>query len=140
MNGIEPVVRHMLLCDDVQRGADQPNKMNIFGLVHAIEIAGESPFPYQHPILTVYLVVSSGRGSGQVKIVGVEADSNNPVFHTPERPVQFSGNPLAIQGMTFRILGAIFPQPGLYYIQFWYNDIMVAQQPLIVRSSHAASP
>lgn len=133
MNGIEPVVRHMLLCDDIQRSPQRPRKVDILGLTRVIIVPPDATFPFSLPVLTVYLELTSGRGSGQVKIIGVEADTNEVVFETPERPVQFSDNPLAVQGLVFRILGATFPASGLYWVRFCYNGKVLAEQPLAVR-------
>src|SRR5262249_52238698 len=126
MSDIDPVVRHMLLCDQVERDAQQPTKFNVFGIVNAIRSAPGSEFPIQHPLLTVLLILSGGRGSGEVHIGGVHADSSETAFRSPKRTVSFGSDPLAVQGLVFRILDVPFPQPGLYWIQFCYNDRVIA--------------
>jgi hypothetical protein len=45
MNTVDPVVRHMLLCDDVQRDPGDPRKVNVFGLVSTVRAVAEAPFP-----------------------------------------------------------------------------------------------
>jgi hypothetical protein len=113
MSDIEPVVRHMLLCDDVQRDEEQPNRFNVLGLANAIRFAPESEFPVRQRLLTVLLLLSGGRGSGQVHLVGVHADSNEAVFQTPPRTVHFAADPVAVQALIFRVLDVPFPQPGV---------------------------
>lgn len=133
MNGVSPTVRHMLLCDDAESQPDHPNRWNVSGLLHALTFASGTTFPTYHPLLTILLHLTGGRGSGVVKIVGVHADSDQVVFATPQRTIQFPNDPLAVYGLVFRILDVPIPARGLYYIQFQYNEQMIHQQPLLIR-------
>lgn len=89
MNGVNPTVRHMLLCDDAEAQQDHSNRWNVSGLMHALTFAADTNFPTHHPLLTVLLHLTGGRGSGAVNIVGVHADSEQVVFATPQRTIQF---------------------------------------------------
>jgi hypothetical protein len=133
MNGIAPVVRLMLLCEHAESTPTTPNRWNVYGLMHSVRLADDATFPARLDLLTVLLHLTGGRGTGQASIVGVHADSGERVFGAPSRPIQFGTNPLAVQGLLFRILDVPFPQPGLYWIQFLFNDQVIAQQPLLVR-------
>jgi hypothetical protein len=133
MIDIEPVVRLMLLCDDVQSDPMAPNKINVFGLVSAIRSSEDPAFPLRHPELCVYLQLVGGRGTGDGWIVGLHADTNQIVFRSPAHSLSFEPDPLAVQGAVFRLLECPFPEPGLYSIEFWYNDKVIARQPLLVR-------
>jgi hypothetical protein len=112
MNGVIPTVRHMLLCDDAEAQQDHPNRWNVSGLLHALTFAADTTFPTYHPLLTILLHLTGGRGSGAVKIVGVHADSEQVVFATPERTIQFPKDPLAVYGLIFRILDTSIPNEG----------------------------
>jgi hypothetical protein len=35
--------------------------------------------------------------------------------------------------VTARVRGRRFPEPGLDWARFWYNDVMLAECPLVVR-------
>ena len=72
-------------------------------------------------------------GSGTVNIVGMHADSEQLVLGTPQRTIQFPNDPLAIYGLVFRILDVPILERGLYYIQFFYDDQVIYQQPLLIR-------
>jgi hypothetical protein len=133
MSDIEPVVRHMLLCDDVQRDPTDPHKVNVLGLVSTIRSSGEPPFPFRHPELCVYVVLTGGRGTGEAEVAAVHADSDRLIFSTPRHALKLGPDPLAIRGMAFRIRGGLFPQPGLYWFEFRYNGKALARQPLVVR-------
>jgi len=133
MSPVEPVIRHMLLCDEVQREVDSPNKVNIFGLIHAIRPAEDAIFPLRDEQLAVYVELSGGRGTAQVYIARIRADSEELTFRTVERSITFGADPLAVQGLIYRIRGISFPEPGLYWVQFRYNEKVLGEQPLLVK-------
>lgn len=132
MIDIDPIVRHMIVCEDVQPSMDSPEKMNVLGLVHTIRSQEEPPYPLLHPGLCVYLQLTC-RGSGDARIVAVQADTDQPIFATPIHTLHFGTDPLAVLGVVFRIRGCPFPEAGLYWIQFRYNNSIIAQQPLLLR-------
>jgi hypothetical protein len=133
MNGIEPVVRHMLLCDDVQHDPDNPVKLNVIGLANILRSTADPPFPFKHPQLCVYLHLTGGRGTGQAQVVAVHGDSDQVAFASPVNALSFGSDPLALVGVIFRMRNCPFPEAGLYWIQFRYNGKVIAQQPLVVR-------
>ena len=133
MNGVEPIVRLMLLCDDVERRADAPTKVNIVGLVHAIDIPEEAEFPTVIDQLTIYHALTGGRGSARLQIVGVYADTEEVAFQNLERSVDFGTEPLVVHGLTFRVRAITIYHPGLYLIQVRCNGHVIAHQPLLVR-------
>jgi hypothetical protein len=132
MADIDPVVRHMLVCEDVQASADSPEKINVLGLVHTIRSREDPPFPLLHPGLCVYLQLTC-RGSGEARIVAVHGDTDRPIFATPSHMLHFGTDPLAVLGVVFRIRGCPFPEAGLYWMQFRYKEKVIAQQPLLLR-------
>jgi hypothetical protein len=133
MSDPAPVVRHMLLCDDVRADPDSPEKINIHGHVTRIRSGDQPPFPLRHPSMCVYVVVSGGRGEGEFRIVVKEADPNEVVFASPGHRIAFPADPVAVVGIVFRILDCPFPRPGLYVVHLEFNRRSLAQEPLVVR-------
>jgi hypothetical protein len=94
---------------------------------------GEEPaYPLQHS-LSVYLALTGGRGSGEGRIVMVNADTGKETYTGQAHTIRFPSDPLKVIGVSFRITSCSFPEPGLYWVEFRYNDLMVARQPLLVR-------
>lgn len=118
MNQPDPVVRHMLLCEDVRTSRDNPSQVDVFGLVSAIRSLADPPFPLRYPVLCVYLQVTEGRGTGEGKIVAVHADSDHVAFATEAYHISFGPDPLAVMRIIFRVRNCIFASPGLYWIEF----------------------
>ena len=132
---VPPVVRHMLLCEDIGRDPTNPKRIAIYGLIGAIRSTGEPPFPLLYPVLCVYLVLAGGRGEGDAQIVGVSADGEKPVFASPTHRLSFGlTDPLDVAAVIFRIRDCSFPQAGLYWIEFRYNGETIAREPLVVRT------
>jgi len=130
-----PVVRHMMVCDDAEVDAQNPRKINVYGLISSIAVDAVTGFPHCHEELCVYVAMSDGRGSGEGRIVVVQADSGDPVFASAGHPVAFGVDPLAVLGRCFRIRGGVFPRPGLYWVEFRFNGQTLATQPLHVKES-----
>ena len=61
------------------------------------------------------------------------ADSGQVLFRTQTRTIPFSSDSLDVVGVTFRVRNCLFQEPGLCWVQFWYNENMIAQQPLLLR-------
>jgi len=133
MSDLAPVVRHMLLCDDVRPDSNNAENVNIQGHVTRIRSRDQPPFPLRHPSLCVYVVLSGGRGEGEFQIAVREADTDQVVFTSPGYRVAFPTDPLAVVGLIFRVRDCPFPRPGLYVVHLEFNVRSLAQEPLVVR-------
>jgi hypothetical protein len=138
MNGgvVNPVVRYMLLCDDVRPDPDHPNCSHVECLMSNIVSLEDPHFPLLREMICVYLVLTECRGKGrvQVRVSYVDTTPEQVLFGTPEHEVNFSGvDPLETVGIPFRIRDCRFPQAGRYSVQFWYNGTKLEERPLGLR-------
>lgn len=133
MAGVHPVVRYLIVCDDVVVDAVNPRKVTIVGLISAIRSVEDPPFPLRHEELCVYAQLTEFRGAGKVWVEVAHADSERQVGHTPAHTIAFGSDPLEIVGVVLRVRGCLFPTAGLYHVRFWYNDSVVAEQPVLLR-------
>lgn len=134
MEAIHPVVRHLIVCDDIQYDPNNPRRATLVNIVHAIHSLDQPPFPLLHRELCVLVQVSECRGTADFRIDIVQADTGRVVRRTQARSHDFGNDPLEVFGLPFRIQACPFPEAGLYWIQFWYNEHMIAQEPLVLRS------
>lgn len=128
-----PVVRYMLVCDDVWRPHANPNNPIVVGLTSIIQSSSSPPFPMVLDRLCVYLVLTEGRGTGQGHLRLVHEETNQTIWETPPRPIGFPDNPLELSGIIYRVRRCRFPMAGLYNLQFLYDNQEIAHQPLLVR-------
>lgn len=133
MSTVNPVVRYLIVCDDVQTNPEHANRVSLLGLIGIIRTSEQPSFPLLFRELCVFVELTECRGSGDARIEIQHADSGHVAFRTKTRTLSFNDDPLEIVGMAFRIRNCLFTDIGLYWVQFWYNDQMIAQQALVLR-------
>ena len=135
MSQLLPTVRYLIVCEDVQTNPDDPHRVTLVDLISTIRSLEQPPFPLLYREICVFLQLTECRGPGQGRIEIQNADSSEVVFRGRTRTIPLGADPLAIVGITFRIRNCIFREPGLYWVQFWYNEQMIAQEPLLLRGT-----
>lgn len=133
MHDLQPTVRYIILCENVQADPRHPRRVTLVGLISAIRSLEQPPYPLLYPEICVFLQLTECRGLAQGRVELQHADSGEVVFRSRTRSVPFGSDPLEVIGVTFRIRNCLFQQPGLYWVQFWYNEQLLAQQPLLLR-------
>ena len=95
-------------------------------------------FPYTHPQLCVYLQMTGheGTASGRAVILDPETDLN--VDETDEDPLQFHG-PLDFIEVPWRLSDCTFPEPGVYYVQVFFDGKLINERPLLLQQNEAAT-
>jgi uncharacterized protein DUF6941 len=133
MSEVLPVVRYLILCEDVQTDPDNPRRVTLVGLLSTMRSLEEPPFPLLYRELCVFLQMTECRGPADGRVEIRQADSAQVVFRSRTRTIPLGSDPLEVVGFVFRIRNCLFPAPGLYWVQFWYNGEVLAQQPLVLR-------
>jgi hypothetical protein len=123
----------MLLCEDWRSDPDDSRHVTIIGLISNIHAVEVSPYPLLYREMCVFLALTEARGEGKAKIASVFEESGEKVFETREQVIPFGPDPLEVVGVPFRIGGCLFPRPGLYSVQFWYEGEQVEERPIRLR-------
>src|SRR5690242_14708128 len=127
MDQVHPTVRYLVVCEDVQTDADNPRRVTLVGLISALRPLEQPPYPLLFREICVFLQLTECRGSADARIEIRHADSGQIVFRTRTRTVPFGNDPLEVVGVSFRLRNCLFRDAGLYWVQFWYNEHMLAQ-------------
>lgn len=130
---LHPVVRYMILCEDWGHDPDNSKRIHIHGLLSNIKSIDDPPYPLLYEELCVFLALTETRGSGKAKIICILDETGQEIFSTKEHTCNFGEDPLEVVGVPFRIKDCTFPQAGLYSIQFWYENELIAGRPLRLR-------
>jgi hypothetical protein len=133
---MNPIVRYMLLCDDVHADPNNAACTHIDCLMSNIVSLEDPPYPLLREMICVFLVLAECRGRGRVQVIVSFVDGlrEQPLFGCPEHEVDFSSaDPLDVIGIPFRIRDCRFPIAGAYSVQFWYNGAKLAERPLHLR-------
>ena len=126
-----PIVRHMLLCDEVQQSTSNAQKVNVLGLLNTIYVDHDSRFPVGFGCC-VYVVLTEVRGPGTAQVAIRAAESEMLCYlGTPHR-IEFRSDPLRVYGMTIRITHSRIPASGLFWVEFRYNGVVLSREPILV--------
>lgn len=128
-----PVVRYLMVCEDVRPDPDNPNRVDLIGVTSAVRSVRPPPFPCWVPSFAVFIELTGCRGSvdGQVRLV--DADRTLAVTGSPEHAIGLPDDPLEVVNIVFRLLKVRFDNPGLYWVQFFCAGQLLHQVPLLVR-------
>ena len=132
MAGVLPMVRNILVCEDLIIDPTNRQNVSLKNLLGTIRSLSQPPFPFLYPELCVYIQLTECRGVGDVRVQIEEADTNRTIFQTPTRRVLLGNDTLKRRGLSFRVRDLLFPSAGLYLIEFWYNDIKLVEETLLL--------
>lgn len=133
MSKVQPVVRHLIPCEEVLLDEANPRRITLVGLISTIRSMEGRPFPLRYRELCVFLQLTSCRGPAECRVEIRHSDSDEVAFRSQSRAIQLPTDPLEVTGIAFRIQNCRFQQAGLYWVQFWYVEEMLFQQPLLLR-------
>jgi Family of unknown function (DUF6941) len=126
-----PIVRQMLLCDEVSADPENPRRINAYGLMIRL-VSRDGQFPLLCERFCTYLTVANGRGQGIGQVVAVRVETGEIAWASKSHKMSFGANPLTTHAYSFQMQNCVFPAPGPYAIEFRYNGIAIAEQTLIV--------
>jgi hypothetical protein len=130
MAGLLPVVRHVLVCEDLIYDPAKPRSVTLKNLFGNIRSLSHPPYPLRYPQLCVYVQLTDCRGVGEARLRIEEADTSTLIYQTPKLKVSLGNDPLKRHGLPFRIRDLLFPAAGLYAVEFWYNDVWLGEETL----------
>jgi hypothetical protein len=131
---IVPRARYLILCDDVVPDEKRPGKFLIVGLTTLVNWPVNSTNPVRLEKLVAYLILTDGRGTGKGQIVCFNEETGVKIFSSQANRISFEGkDPAGHHGLIIRVRDCRFPQPGVYVVQFLFDDILVSEQLITVR-------
>jgi len=108
-----PVVRYMIVCDEVLKDERRQGKLMVVGLTTLVRWPTGETTPVRLERLVVLLILTDGHGTGMGQIVCINEETGLPVFHSAQQPIPFEGkNPSGHYGVTFTLLNCRFPAPA----------------------------
>ena len=129
----QPKVRYMIVCDEILKDASRPGKPLIVGLTSLVRWRGENE-PTMLAKMTVFLVLTDGRGTGRGLIRCVDETDGDEAFRSVVIPISFAGHePIGLYGVEFRLNDCPFPHPVNYLVQFLFDDAVVEERIVTVR-------
>jgi hypothetical protein len=128
-----PTVRNMIVCEEIITDPRNSNRVSLVNLINSIRSLSQPRFPVRFPLFCIFVQMSECRGKHTLRIEVRVADTDMIILGTTLSEVSFPKAPLLVHGVRFRIRNCTFPAAGLYWVQLWVDDHMLAQQPLVLR-------
>jgi hypothetical protein len=110
MAQVNPVVRYMVVCEEMRITAKQ---VSLFNLILNMISKEDPPYPVIRREICVFVVLAEVRGKGDFFVRIESADADAPVFTTRKRSHDFGDDPLKAHGLPFRLRNCRLPQSGL---------------------------
>jgi hypothetical protein len=122
----------LVLCDNIYQ--DPTGKRALVGLFNRIVA---SSFPVRHPLLSIYVSVTSLRPKSRLKLEIVRADQEEELIASAEgqAPAEAAASPTTVCDLMFRLQNVRFDKPGAYLIRVSGNDSVLMQRPFDVRQA-----
>lgn len=117
---VVPVGKIVYVCDDVLEDSAS-GKTHVLGIFNAVRKDGPSVFPYRLGRLCVFAQLTGGTGQLPARVDVVNGRTQEVVFRSQERLVNFAGKQTEV-AVCFRILGVAFPGPGVYFVEFYCGN------------------
>ena len=124
---LQPVVKSIVLCDDVMPGPPGTENVHLMNVFSAIRPTRVPPFPYRLTQACVFLQLTDAEGRIEVQIIVKHLESDQIVFASSEHLIDFEHR-LQAKWVLFRLRDCPLPDPGLYCIEFhcngqWVTDL-----------------
>ncbi|MBI1903136.1 MAG: hypothetical protein HYS13_18705 [Planctomycetia bacterium] len=117
----------MVVCD----GVWQDPYTKKFTLIGTFSALGGRRFPLIHPIISVFVSLTDGRGKVPCRLQLVDVDEvREPVFELSQE-LEFA-DPRVIFEVVFQATGIRFPAPGEYRLKLFARDEFIIERRIIV--------
>ena len=121
-----PVPVSLLLCDDVTHEA-RTNRTHLIGLFDAIR---PRSFPHRHRCLGAFLALTGVEDNYMSQAVCVAPDGTRSFASSP-RELRFPRPNFVVRAF-FRFFLPQFRRPGIYRMQFFCENQLLAERPFTV--------
>jgi len=117
-----PVGIAIVICDQIIEDK-LTGKKSLIGIFN--QIATQN-FPCRHPQACVFVSLTEGRGQCTAKLRIVHDESEHVVAEVNGN-IQFPDVHLVVE-LNFNLVGLVFPEPGVYAIEFYCDDALVLER------------
>ena len=112
----------IVVCDQIIEDK-LTNKKSLIGIFNNI---GSVNFPCRHPQMSVFVSLTEGRGlcTARLRIVN---EATAETVADVNGQIQFPDIHAVVE-LNFNLVGLLFPQPGLYSIEFYCDEALVLER------------
>ena len=122
----------IVICDQIIEDK-LTGKKSLIGIFN--QIATQN-FPCRHPQVCVFVSLTEGRGQCAARLRIVHDESDHVVAEVNGN-IQFPDVHMVVE-LNFNMVGLVFPNPGMYSIEFYCDDAIILERRFTV--SHVKPP
>ena len=112
----------IVICDQIIEDK-LTGKKSLIGIFN--QIAAQS-FPCRHPQVCVFIAITDGRGQSAARLRIVHDESSHVVAEV-NGSIQFPDAHTVVE-LNFNLVGLVFPEPGVYAIEFYCDDALILER------------
>jgi hypothetical protein len=117
-----PLGLAIVICDQIIEDK-LTSKKSLIGIFNQI---GTQKFPCQHPQVSVFIALTEGLGQCSARLRIVHDESNHVVAEVNGQ-IKFPDVHTVVE-LNFNLVGLVFPDPGVYAIEFYCDDTLVLER------------
>lgn len=131
ISSLVPYPLAMVVCDGLWRDP-YTGKTTIIGTFSTI---GGAKFPLRHPVLSLYISLTDGRGRVPMKLVLIDVDEEREAVFEVDDELDFKDDPRMIVELCLVQMNLIFEEPGEYRLKLFVKDEFLMERRILVAQS-----
>ena len=130
-----PLGLAIIVCDQIIEDK-LTHKKSLIGIFNQI---ASTNFPCRHPRVCIFVSLTEGRG-GYTARLRLSHDATGTVVADMHGQIQFPDINAVVE-FSFDLVGLQFPQPGLYSIEFYCDEMLVLERRFhVIQMKQPQSP
>lgn len=129
-NTVPPYPLAMVVCDAIWRDPAS-GKSTILGTFSAIT---GSDFPLTLPEIAVYVALTDGHGTINLKLQLVDVNEEHEPLNFAEGELDFD-DPRSVAELAFHLTNITFPEPGEYRFQLYSASELLMERRILIMDS-----
>jgi hypothetical protein len=129
-----PLGLAIVVCDQIIEDK-HTNKKSLIGIFNQI---ATNSFPCRHPKMCVFVSLTEGRGSCAARLRIAHEQRQDAVAEVKGQ-IHFPDIHAVVE-LNFDLVGLVFPQPGLYAIEFYCDDALILERRFHVIQMQQSKP
>jgi hypothetical protein len=122
----DPILKAFVLCEAITDFPGGLNQRDLHGAGLSI-VRPSGPFPFKHSFW-VYIEITDQQAAAGIQLALMRADSGRRHFFREVTVTQ--SEPLSNMRVSIRLFGCVFPVPGIYFLELWYDGSWLLDQRL----------
>ena len=130
---VVPVVRYMVVCEDYAISGPRYSRVDAYGLIANIKRTDSALSGVRREQICVLVAFAGGRGRSLLNVQCCLEETEEVIFQTLYREVEFGNDPLELSGVVFTVRDCRFPRPGRYLLRVTCQDLTLSEYSILVQ-------